>query len=57
MMVLAQNVTGANITIISVAIANPSVGQSIQTPPTTCAPGLVLAPGPTCLILVDISSG
>jgi hypothetical protein len=50
---LAQNVTGANITILSVAITNPAVGQSIQTPPTTCAPGLVLAPGQTCLIQVD----
>jgi len=52
-MVLAQNVTGANITIIPVAIANPSRGQFIQTPPTTCAPGLVLAPGQTCFIEVN----
>jgi hypothetical protein len=50
---LAQNVTGATITILSVSLANPAVGQSIQTPPTTCASGLVLAPGQTCIIEVD----
>jgi len=50
---LAQNVTGANITILSVSLANPAGGQSIQTPPTTCAPGLILAPGQTCLIEVN----
>jgi len=49
-------VTGTNITIVSVTLANPAANQVIATPPTTCAPGLVLTPGQTCFVQVNILS-
>jgi hypothetical protein len=54
--ITAQNVTGTNITIVSVSLTNPAANQVIGTPPTTCAPGLVLTPGQTCIIQVNILS-